>query len=98
MSKGEVPTNVGEGFKTMKIDVPISVISSYNHHLKKVSPRKIIWNGREYIITQVGLHHTNRVGRTLFHIFSVAANHTFFRLSLNTDNLFWQLEEVTDGV
>ncbi len=82
----------------MQLNVPVSVISCFNHHLKTVSPRKVIWNGREYLITKIGLHHTHRIGRTLYHVFSVVANHTFLKLSLNTDNLFWQLDEVSDGV
>jgi hypothetical protein len=28
----------------------------------------------------------------------VAANHTFLKLSLNTDNLFWSLEDISDEV
>lgn len=80
----------------MKIDTPVSVISSFNHHLKSVAPRKILWAGREYYVTKIGLHHTHRVGRTLFHVFSVSANNIFLRLSLNTDNLFWKLEDVSN--
>ena len=80
----------------MKIDEPVSVISSYNHCLRTVSPRKLIWSGREYLVTRTGLHHTYREGRTLFHVFSVVANNVFFRLILNTDNLFWQLDEVDE--
>jgi len=82
----------------VKVFSPVSVISSYNHCLRTVSPRKILWNGREYLITSTGLHHTYRQGRTLFHVFSVVANRTFFRLTLNTDNLFWQLDEIDDGI
>ncbi len=81
-----------------KVDTPVSVISSYNHRLHLVSPRKILWGGKEYLITKTGLHHTFRQGRTLFHIFSVVADSVFFRLSLNTDNLSWNLEEISDGL
>ena len=80
----------------MKIDAPVSVVSSFNHRLRAVAPRKLLWNGREYFITKVGLHHTFRQGQTLYHVFSVASNSLFFRLSLNTDNLFWTLEEISD--
>lgn len=82
----------------LKIDSPVSVISSFNHHLRKVEPRKILWNGREYLVTRTGLHHTFRLGRTLYHVFSVVSGDTFFRLSLNTDNLFWKLDEISDGL
>jgi hypothetical protein len=80
-----------------KIDAPVSLIFSFNHRLRTVSPRKILWNGREYFITKVGLHHTFREGQTLHHIFSVSSDALYFRLDLNTDNLFWTLEEISDG-
>ena len=82
----------------MKIDSPVSVDLSFDHRLRRVAPQKIIWNNREYMVTKVGLHHTYRTGRTLFHVFSVVSGNVFFRLVLNTDNLFWQLEAVEDGV
>jgi hypothetical protein len=44
------------------------------------------------------MHHTIREGRTLFHIFSVSSQDLFFRLKLDTDNLFWTLEEIADGL
>lgn len=81
-----------------KVDVPVSVIFYYNASTSSVKPIKVFWNGREYTITKVGLHHTFRQGRTLFHIFSVAGQGVFFRLNFNTDNLFWRLEEVSDGL
>ena len=82
----------------MKINAPVSLVFSFNHRLHTVSPRKILWNGREYFITKVGLHHTFREGQTLYHVFSVASDSLFFRLSLNTDNLFWTLEEISGEV
>lgn len=82
----------------MKINAPVSVISSFNHRLRKVEPRKILWKGREYLVNTTGLHHTFREGRTLYHIFSVVAEGTFFRLRLNTENLFWSLDEIDNGV
>lgn len=82
----------------LKVDVPVSVISIYDPNCAKVSPLKIRWDGRVYSVTKVGLHHNFRVGRTLHHIFSVIAGETFFRLNLNTENLSWRLEEVSDGL
>lgn len=81
-----------------KINTPVSVVSSFNHHLRSSQPQKILWHGREFFVTKNGLHHTFRQGRTLFHVFSVVAGGMFFRLTLDTDNLFWCLEEVSDGL
>lgn len=82
----------------LKVDVPVAVIFAYEPKKSKVSPVRVLWEGREYRITKLGLHHQFRVGRTLHHIFSVVSDDTFFRLNLNTDNLSWRLEEVSDGL
>jgi hypothetical protein len=81
-----------------KLSLPISVQTVYDHKRHLVSPRQIIWEGNAVRIAQVGLHHTVRDGRTLFHIFSVTAQGLSFRLKLNTESLFWTLEEISDGL
>ena len=80
-----------------KIDIPVSVRLTFDCSTKKVFPHEVIWSGKNYRITKVGLHHYYRQGRTLYHVFSVASREMFFRLVFNTDNLFWRLEEVGDG-
>lgn len=60
-------------------------------------PKYVIWKGRSYPISKIGLHHTFREGQTLYHIFSVLAGSLFLRLRLNTDNLQWRLEEISDN-
>lgn len=62
------------------------------------TPKYVIWKGRNHTITQIGLHHTFREGKTLYHIFSVVAGTIFMRLKLNTDNLLWWLEEISDAI
>ena len=81
-----------------KLNIPISVSLAFDHKKLAVFPRWIVWNGRLYPILKVGLHHTYREGRTLFHVFSVASKNLFLRLVLNSDNLHWKLEEVSDGL
>lgn len=80
-----------------KLKTPVTVEMVYDHRRRSVGPRKVIFDGREYIVRRTGYHHTFRAGRTLYHVFSVASDSTFFRLVLNTDNLFWELEEISDG-
>ena len=81
----------------LNVYVPVSVIFFSDQLGSKFRPLKLRWDGREYTISRVGLHHTYRTGRTLFHIFSVVGDGVFFRLKFNTDNLIWRLEEVSDG-
>ena len=81
----------------MKVDSPVSVSFYFDSKKMKVFPSRMVWNNRLYFITKLGFHHTYREGRTLFHVFSVATATSFFRLKLNSETLFWNLEEVSDG-
>jgi hypothetical protein len=81
-----------------KIDIPVSVSFTFDSERRKVEPRALLWNGRLYSIKKIGFHHTFRKGRTLFHVFSVVSKTLFFRIVLNTDNLHWRLEEISDGL
>jgi hypothetical protein len=79
-----------------KISAPISVTSFYDHHRRAFRPTQVIWEGRDYPLLQIGLHHTYRQGRTLYHVFSVNSQTLFFKLIFNTDTLHWMLEEIAD--
>jgi len=76
---------------------PIDVIMS-SVGARHASPVSLCWHNRDYPVTQVGLHHTVRLGRVLHHIFSVTSHDLFFRLNLNTETLHWTLEEISDGL
>lgn len=76
----------------------VSVKLFFDCQRRQIRPEKIFWHNREYPIVKIGLHHYYRQGRTLFHVFSVASESLFFRLVLDTDSLFWTLEEVSDGL
>lgn len=76
----------------MIINEPISV------GLVNNMPKYVVWKGRNYAIEKTGLHHTYREGKTLYHVFSVSSDTLFLRLKLDTDNLSWRLEEVSDAV
>lgn len=80
-----------------KISAPVSVTLVYNHHQQRSLPTTIIWEGKKHTVVTLGLHHTYRQGRTLYHVFSVASQTLFFKLVLNTDNLHWWLEEIADS-
>jgi hypothetical protein len=80
-----------------KISAPISVALVYDHKKREVKPIKVLWENHPYLIKHIGLHHTYRHGRTLFHVFSVESESLFFRLVLNTDSLGWMIEEIADG-
>lgn len=72
----------------------VSVALLYNHLKHTVAPSVLYWHGRRYTLTQMGLHHMVRDGRTLFHIFSMTDGVTYFKLQFDTDTLSWKLLEV----
>jgi hypothetical protein len=80
------------------INESVSVALWSNRTANKVLPYSLYWHGRRYLITDVGLHHTVREGRVLYHIFSVTDGTTFFKLKFDTETLGWKLLEVADGV
>ena len=81
-----------------KVSLPVSVTTQFDHKLRKTNIVSVMWEGRDYPIIKLGLHHTYRAGRTLCHVFSVASPTIFFRLVLNTDTLHWTLEEIADNL
>jgi len=80
-----------------QINEKISVVSCYDRRTGLVMPVKIHWQGRHYLIKKLTYYHRIRQGRLLLHIFHVTDGNMDFRLSLNSENLHWKLEEVSDG-
>lgn len=81
-----------------KISESVSVSFTFDSSKRSVEPRALVWNGRLYAVSKIGLHHTFRKGSTLYHVFSVVSKNLFFRLVLNTESLHWRLEEISDGL
>lgn len=79
------------------INQKIDVISVSKKGRGVIAPLRLRWNGREFNITKIGLHHTVREGRQLFHIYSCTDGTTFFRLKCDTEIMQWTLEEVNNG-
>lgn len=71
-------------------DVTVGIVGS--------TPKYVVWKGRSYTISKIGLHHFFREGRVLYHVFSVVSDTLFLRLKLNTENLRWKLEEISDAI
>ena len=59
------------------------------------APRAIEWRGKRNV-DKIGLHHYYRDGRRLINVFGVISDNLFFRISFDTDDLSWTLEEVSD--
>ena len=80
-----------------RINMPVLVTCTFDPKQNKTYPEMLVWEGRTYPVKKLGLHHTYRDGRTLYHVFSVETPSLSFRLVLNTDTLHWRVEEISDG-
>lgn len=82
-----------------KINQEVSVISVFSSKHKTAQPRLISWQNKEYKVGEIGYHHVIYNGNIYHHIFELAdiEQTLWFRLNLNTKNLHWILEEVSDG-
>ena len=76
----------------------IDVIAIFPRGSSRALPKRIKWQGKDYSITELGMHYPQRMGRVLHHIFSVTAGTLFFRLNFNTETLQWVVEEISDGL
>ena len=55
-------------------------------------------NGREVIITEIGLRHPTEQGRRTLHIFDVTDDEADYRLEFDTERLTWHLTREGDRV
>jgi hypothetical protein len=83
-----------------KINEEVSVVMYYSARRREAVPHTISWQNREYVVGKIGYHHTVKDGATLHHIFELVDKEQtlWFRLNLDTANLHWTLEAVSDGL
>jgi hypothetical protein len=83
-----------------KINDEVSVAMYYSAQKKLALPRLIVWQNKEYTIKEMGYRHTIMDGQTLHHIFELTVNEAdlWMRLNLDTSNLHWTLEAISDGL
>jgi len=82
------------------INQEVSVVMYYSARKRIALPHLINWQNRDYSVGEIGYHHTVKAGQTLHHIFELVDKERtiWFRLNLDTSNLHWQLETVSDGL
>jgi len=78
------------------IDEPIKVLVSFGQN--QVRPLIFEWRGKKYEIDKVNLVHQQRAGNDKLYYFSVSDQANYFKLSFNTRDFNWRLEELyTEG-
>lgn len=78
----------------------VSVVLYFNAHQQTAQPYLIKWQNQEYYVGKIGYHHRVKIGQELHHIYELTDKNSslWFRLNLNTNNLHWLLEAISDGL
>lgn len=81
------------------INQEVSVVSFFSASKRLALPHIIHWQGTSYDVGSIGFHHSVHKGSTLFHVYELTDREEsiWMRLLLNTSNLHWTLEAVSDG-
>ena len=74
-----------------QINDPIEVIASIGEG--KITPRKFLWRGREFLVTAVNLSWSVWEGRSKLYYFAVSSDANYFKLEFNSNKLVWVLLE-----
>ncbi len=80
------------------INEKVSVITINDRERKRVRIHKVRWQGRDYLITKLGLYWKEKEGSARIHVFAVATAAIAFKLRHNAETLEWVLAEVSDGL
>ncbi len=83
-----------------RINEEVSVVMYYDARHRRALPYLLSWQHKDYRVGKIGYHHTVRDGQTLHHIYELVDKDEtlWFRLNLDTSNLHWTLEVISDGV
>ena len=81
-----------------KINEEVSVVMYFSAKQRLALPHLISWQNKEYRVGKVGYHHSIKEGAVLHHIFELVDKEEslWFRLRLDTSNLHWTLEAVSE--
>lgn len=82
-----------------KINEEVSVVMYYSARRRVALPRLVSWQNRDYMVDKIGYLHPVWDGKTLHHIYELTVKEAtlWMRLNLDTSNLHWLLEAVSDG-
>ncbi len=83
-----------------KINQEVSVIMYYSAKQQKAVPHLLYWQNKDYRLGKVDYYHNFMEGRDKQHIFELVDRDSslWFRLRLDSSNLHWTLEAISDGL
>ena len=77
----------------------IDVLAKFGTGLNPCVPLKFRRpNGREVVITEIGLRHPTMQGKRAMHVFDVTDGGMDYRLELDSERLTWTLTRMGDAI
>lgn len=82
-----------------KVNQEVSVVMYYSSKRKHAVPYLLNWQNKDYHLGKIDYYHAYMEGRDKQHIFELTDKEEslWFRLRLDSSNLHWTLEAVSDG-
>lgn len=59
-------------------------------------PVRMIYRGREYNFTELGLRHPTQQGKRMVHVFDMSDGSADYRLEFDAEQLVWDLISISD--
>ncbi|NCU39208.1 hypothetical protein EOL96_09375, partial [Candidatus Saccharibacteria bacterium] len=79
------------------LDERVAIVATFGAGLNPCTPVKFRRsNGREVIISEIGLRHPTTVGRRMVHVFDVTDGQADYRLEFDSERLAWRLTREGD--
>lgn len=84
----------------IKINKEVSVVAYYFKNAGsrlRCFPKKIEYEGKSIIFTEMGMRHPTKKGERMIHIFDMTDGQADYRLEFNAQQLTWTLVAIADS-
>ncbi|MEK7561286.1 MAG: hypothetical protein AAB541_00275 [Patescibacteria group bacterium] len=84
---------------TVKINKEVSIVAYYfRQGVKRLRcfPKKMEYDGKSVIFTEMGLRHPTRKGQRMIHVFDMTDGNADYRLEFDAEALSWTLVYIAD--
>ncbi|MCL6096291.1 MAG: hypothetical protein M1444_01210 [Patescibacteria group bacterium] len=75
---------------------PLSVYAIFDPE-KGLIPTRLVWNKRDYKVSEISIHFTKMIDGALQHIYGIITDGAIFEISFNSKTLLWKVEQVQDS-
>lgn len=75
----------------------LAVYSDKSHGTPNCMPKRMLYGGREYNFTELGLKHPTAKGKRMIHVFDMTDGLADFRLEFDAEELTWILIYISDS-